>query len=314
MLDRLFKPQKRLMMLILLTAITASSNFAHAWTHTGHERVAEIAWARLTPEAQKMVYKILISGADTPGTPCDEKSFTQLANPKDVFIGSASWADCARNNTQLAEAKVMHADKTQLCPGVNIPTTCKSGRCATEALNSALEQFRNPNNPIRTRRIALKMIIHLMGDLHQPLHAAQAADPIHNGGTMRIITSPTADPITMHQFWDRMPAYSASGRTTEARIANIALPEEPVFQWHQGTVDKWVNETVSQTAEHVYYPPLKEAMCNPSLMKDPILVTPAYMKQATAFADFKVAQAGVRLARVINRVADEAGTASMPHK
>jgi hypothetical protein len=302
MINRLFKLKSMLMMLVLLTAITASSNSAQAWNRAGHERIAGIAWGRLTPEAQKMVHKLLISGVDSPGTPCDETSFINLPTPKNVFIGSASWLDCART-TPPEEAHVMHADRTQLCPGVNLPSACKSRHCASDALNSALEKFRDPQNSIRTRRIALKMIIHLMGDLHQPLHAAQAADPIHNGGTMKIITSPAAESITMHQFWDSLPSRMVSARASEYRISTPLLPEEDAPQWHFGTVDKWLSETVSQTVEHVNYPPLKVAMCNPSLMQKPILITPAYMKQAKAFADYKVAQAGVRLARIINRVA-----------
>lgn len=295
----LFKINKLLIITIFMIAINTFGS-VQAWTGSGHRHVSMIAWSRMTPEAQEMAYTLLKSGIDAPNTPCDESSFVNLPTPRDVFVGAASWLDCARS-TPPEEAHVMHADRTQLCPNTNVPTGCKDKHCASDALNQAIADLNNKNNSVKTRRIALKLIIHLMGDLHQPLHAAEAADPIHNGGTTTVLTDPQSNPIILHQYWDYNVIQNLSNH--KAHINSLIVTH--ASEWGKGSIDDWVRQTVEQVPNAVYREPLRSVMCDPSKMTRPVLLTPEYIAAASDFADLKIAQAGVRLALILNRAASQ---------
>ncbi len=279
---------KKLITLLTLIVVMSTLNIANAWTGSGHRRVAMLAWARLTPEAQQMATYLLNSGDDAPSLNCKT----------DPFDVAASWLDCVRDKGPV-QAAVMHADRTQLCKNITIPTACKSQHCATDALKQAVIDLNDKASSIQKRRIALKIIMHLVGDLHQPLHAAQAADPIHNGGTTTVLTEPNSQPIVFHQYWD----YNVIQNLRFHKANLNTLIKAHASEWEKGSIDDWVHETVEEAPDTVYKAPLKEVMCDPNKMKTPVLLTKEYMDAATAFADYKIAQAGVRLALILNKAA-----------
>jgi nuclease S1 len=125
---------------------------AHAWGPEGHSIVAEIAQRRLTPEAAAKVREILGENAS--------------------LASIASWAD---------DYRALHLDSADW-HFVDIPLAAddyKEGRdcaqtpqgdCVIHELARSLRDLTDPASSAAQRRDALKFIVHLVGDVNQPLH------------------------------------------------------------------------------------------------------------------------------------------------
>jgi hypothetical protein len=129
----------------------------------------------LTPEAQQEVGRLLaVQGA------------TSLA---DVSM----WADFAKAVPFLGQpSHVVHMplDGRPYDPARD----CRKGRCALAALDQYETMLRDPAADAASQSTALNMVVHLVGDLHQPLHTS--ADT----GQRRIIWR--GKTMSLHRFWD----------------------------------------------------------------------------------------------------------------
>jgi hypothetical protein len=158
---------------LLLAA--ASPQDAAAWTDAGHRVVAQIASEHLTPEARRQVESLL----QTQGA----------ASLPDISM----LADIAKAVPLLEQpSHVVHM------PLVDRPydpaKDCRKGRCALAALDSNVAILGDPQASMASRAAALAMVVHLVGDLHQPLHTS--ADT----GQRKVRWK--GERMTLHAFWD----------------------------------------------------------------------------------------------------------------
>lgn len=272
---------------LLITMGLAPS--AYAWNGVGHSKVASIAWSRLTPAVQKKLMTLLKSGDDVPGSGCTY----------DTIEKGATWLDCIRTKIDDPERKIspFHADRRQVCEKVDVPSSCKSKICATEKLKSAIETL-NKKEDTAERRIALKQVLHLMGDLHQPLHVFQAADPSSNGNNLKVKVGEKGKEVTTHQYWDN--EVTADIKNYQATFDKMI--KEFGSEMEKGDLDAWLEETVTEGTNMVYAPPLNEPMCDAEKIKAKTWVlTPEYIENSKHFAYYQIAKAGVRLALILNK-------------
>jgi hypothetical protein len=268
-------------------------NTAYAWSGVGHRLIASIAWSQMTPDAQKMAVQLLISGHDSPNTPCENAILDKSKNAENTFVGAASWLDCVRSfKNEFPQFSMYHADRYPLCSGLGI-SKCKTSHCATDSLKQAIEDINSPASTIEKQRIALKIIIHLMGDLHQPLHVV-ATGPIE----VKIQNSEGNQVIGLHAYWDSNVSQTVrSNKLLRELIANKST------EMAQGTLDDWMAETENQGREIAYGELLgTQAMCK-TISDIPVTLTPNYEEKATNLGTLKIAEAGVRLAVVLNQAA-----------
>ncbi len=142
----------RTILLASAAALTASSAFA--WGQKGHDVVAFIAENHLTPTTKAAVENLL-----------GGKSIVYWSN----------WLDNASHTDKYAYTKTWHyrninADQTY----DNAPRN-RTGDVIT-AINQQVYTLSNPAAPLHEQQLALKILVHCMGDLHQPMHMGHYSD------------------------------------------------------------------------------------------------------------------------------------------
>ena len=133
-------------------------------------------------------------------------------------------------------------------------------------------------------------MVHLVGDLHQPLHSGVSAD----GGNVKVVVDgmPARAGTTLHALWDNA-------------IGNLAVAAGPL-QWRPVADDapgadaptRWMRET-RDVARRAVYDTLPGFACGQPLPQ-PLRLDAAYVERATVVAREQMEIAGTRLARLLN--------------
>ncbi|MBX3566975.1 MAG: S1/P1 nuclease [Rhizobiaceae bacterium] len=157
----------------LLTLIEIGA--AQAWSGAGHEIVADIAAAQLKPEARKAVDALLAG-----------QHLSTMAQ-------ASGWADVVR--LVVPEGQPSHLVRLPLDGSpYDEKRDCDGQRCVVAAIGSYAAVLRDAQAPAAAKVAALNYVIHLVGDVHQPLHAS--ADP---GKRMVSVAGRT---MRLHDLWD----------------------------------------------------------------------------------------------------------------
>jgi hypothetical protein len=242
---------------------------AWAWGPEGHEVVAHIAGMNLTPKARAGVAALLGGEA--------EASMAIAAN----------WADeirDARPQTSSWHYVNLEIDGDHRY----VPARdCSGGNCAVGQILRD-EAILRSNAVPAAKTEALKFLIHFVGDIHQPLHAADNHD---RGGNDVRIALRRGRPMTLHHFWDddvvaaqgRDPVAIARGIDASlARVQKIALmaPAAPA---------DWALASAA-LARTVVYPQIHQGISNQVLAAD------------APIARAQLAKAGYALAGILNTI------------
>jgi hypothetical protein len=250
----------------LALAALLISTPAAAWGPSGHRAVAQVAAQRLTPAAQKAVAALL-----------RELSMSDVS----------TWADEVRNTTHK-ESNTWHFTNIPVTSeGFNRTRDCRQGNCVVGAIERLEVVLRNRMKPAVERQEALRFLIHFIGDIHQPLHAANAGD---NGGGQRTIV-PVGGAGNLHFAWDG-GIMQDQNRSIAALVgaANRWLKTQTESSLAMGSPTDWANESF-RIARDVVYPQVKGDNA----------IAGAERQDAIRIIEQRIARAGVRLAAVLNR-------------
>ena len=135
-------------------ALSALAINAYAWGPQGHQVIALLAEQQLTPKAKEQVQKLL------------------ALEPGETLASISTWADEHRNPTTAAWHYVNFPKNT--CT-YGVQRDCPDGDCVVEAINRQLAILAS-KAPDEKRLNALKYVVHLVADIHQPLHAGYGED------------------------------------------------------------------------------------------------------------------------------------------
>ena len=142
---------------LLLVALPAL-----AWAPLGHRLVGALAQRQLTPVAAAQV-KLLLQG-----------------EPEPTLAGVATWADDLRNSDPALFKKTSRWHYSDYPEGSDcqyVPARdCKDGNCVIAAIEAQRAILADRSQPLAARRQALKFVVHLVGDAHQPLHSSDHDD------------------------------------------------------------------------------------------------------------------------------------------
>jgi len=254
---------------------------ASAWNKNGHAAVARIAEANFTPAAQAQVQALLKDDLDSHGQLSERKS----------LIDVASWADEIRKTAPENAYRGWHTRGNSVCS--KKPGWCWPGGCVDQNLLHFTEVLKNIHTPLRERNEALKWVVHLVGDLHTPLHSGSNHD-----GTGKISVSIEGAKnhrnTSLHSAWDH-------------DLVNAALKDHPITATLTTTetlqpdaVRQWMLETRDVSRKHVY-DPLPGFACGVSIA-EPIVLDRAYQQQALPVIRLQIERAGLRLAQLLNEV------------
>jgi hypothetical protein len=238
---------------------------AFSWFDKGHRIVGLIAQVHLTAEARREIEKIL---------------------PESMTLADAAvWPD--HEGRSIRDFDPLHyVSIPETASGYDEARDCPERNCMVEALKWFSAVVADRNAPIMARRLAIHYVAHLVGDMHQPLHAGRAAD---RGGT-QISVAYRGQTTNLHFFWDKDLVDLEVGSEDEIAkrlIVNIAAKDR--LKWQAGDPTQWTNESLLLGRSHAYDTGVSGELSND------------YVEKARPIVRTRLAQAGFRLAWLLNR-------------
>lgn len=238
----------------------AGSSMALAWGPEGHRVIASLAEQQLTPAARKEVGRLL---ALEPGA---------------TLASVANWADEYRS-TETAAWHYVNFPRNACV--YDAPRDCPDGACVVEAIAQQTAVLQTDMSDVH-RLTALKYLVHLVGDVHQPLHAGYRGD--RGGNTYQLQAFMRGS--NLHAFWDSGLIYALHEEvaTLTTRLSR-QLPPVADTTW---TAAQAAQESCRIVGTPGFYPARQ--------------VGGDYIKRFTPVAEQRLLRAGSRLAGLLNRV------------
>jgi hypothetical protein len=307
---------RKLFVTFLLAASLLIPQVALAWNGAGHMTVARIAYANLTDSARTRVDTLLRQHPD----------FTRLSaglSPRNpdfnliIFMRAATWPDAIKSDPRFFEdggtptmlkAGFPSMERHREWHFIDTPFSTDGTPTAPPPTPNAITELPRLISEIGSdpatfspnlQAYDLAWLIHLTGDVHQPLHATSRFTSKHGapegdrGGNLFKITVPGSSINNLHSFWDDLLGTDISVPSVKSRAASIMRlfpPENPADMNPQD----WVDQSLDAAKITVY-----------SIGRDGVgdprpRVTTAYRNKSRPLANKRAALAGYRLAAVIN--------------
>jgi hypothetical protein len=316
-------------------SVAIPSGPAQAWGDDGHKIVAALAWDLMSAQTQNRIADLLKDDPDT----LVKIPAGQDHSPKAVFVALAVWADRFRDydrapdgqqNTFAANPQYMgtnkwhfadveygpngHPDQAKLdaacfnhpalqgsVAGYQKATAqANANACNIDKIKQFEAELASPNIAKAERVMALKFLIHLVGDMHQPLHDADNHD---GGGNCVTISGGAAGAsYKLHSYWDTpMVKKVEAGQDFMVAAATLktGLPAN-YATWRSGSLESWALAT-STIADNDAYALHATTLPSCSHQGSPIPLPPGYESQAIKDVRDQLSRAGVRLAGVLTQ-------------
>ncbi len=297
-------------LLLAVALLLTAGRPARAWNETGHMTVAFIAYQRMQPATRARVDALLKVHPDYPswvaGLPDDARlravtAFLKASVWSDMIKGDPRFIDRAPEAEPMAEVPgfpdpLRHRDWHYIdvffsTDGTPLPPGEDGG--ARTVVKAMLAELAASTASDARRSYDLPWLIHVIGDLHQPLHTSARVDAAHptgdaGGNGFRLADSTTRN---LHSLWD-----GALGRGHDrAMIVELGLgimAEFPASATPDLNVDDWIDEGVALARTSVYT--LGSGDPQPTVPRE-------YRDNANLIARNRVALAGYRLAASLDR-------------
>jgi hypothetical protein len=314
------KNNRLLLLFVALTLARSSEPPAFAWNDRGHMTVAYLAYKKLQPATRARVNSLLTRNPkysdwaasvdqQVPGAGADEKNMM-------IFMIASTWADGIKRdpaykqdgsqggnrpaddpvsgrNTGYADL-LMHKYwhfidtpfATDATPLPAIPTPNVQERIAL--FRTVLAS----SSPDELKSYDLTWLLHLVGDVHQPLHAAtRVSSAVPDGDAGGNLVKLDCARCELHFFWDDLlgtrsdlhSVIEGARKLPKAKAALAAMTDEK----------EWITESVGEAQGIVYAPPVGPG-------NGPFTLTAVYQKKARKLARERIALAGARLANLLN--------------
>lgn len=253
---------------ILSLCFLSGCLYAFPWGQKGHDVTAYIAENHLTPATLEAVTELL-----------DGKSIVYWAN----------WMDNASHTPEYEYTKTWHYKNIDDGMEYSEAPLHPDGDIV-RAIHQATETLHNPDASREDKQLALKFLVHLMGDIHQPMHMGHASDLGGNRWTVKYFGRDS----NLHSVWDSSVPESAHKWTyTEwNNQINRTTPqlEEEILE--EGNPEKWGEETF-EVCKSVY-----------TLTPQGTDISYDYVGQWTPTVETQLLKGGLRLADVLNSIFD----------
>ena len=255
--------------------------------------VGDIASRYLNPQASGQVFALLRYDRLADGELSRRRTLGEIA----------SWSDEIKDYDWGKKMRAWHFDNAPLCGAADYSRYCRGGRCASAQLARQIGILSNAKESLPRRNEALKWVVHLMGDIHQPLHAANRRD--NGGNTVQVSffgerDNPPYGTIRLHTIWDvHMVQRLVSEKGGESAIVSAPVSASQKAAWEKGSIADWMNESRG-LAESFVYPLLPVAASCSRKITGVVAIDEAYYSKAAPVIEAQIEKAGIRLARVLN--------------
>jgi len=274
---------------LVLIALAAP---ALAWGPQGHRTVGAIADRLLTPAAQASVAQLLAGDLDKFGNPSGRTTLEAVS----------VWADEIRGTA--ADEPRWHYDDAPVCGEAPRASYCPGGQCNSAQLERLIRVLADAHASLRERNEALKWVVHLVGDIHQPLHAADNGDRGGNDVQVALAGVHTRGRESLHRAWDgelvRLALDSRNTQQPPADIDQLALEARRLVQEAgQGTPAEWAHQSTA-LAKNVAYQ-YSGFVCGRA-PAGIVVLDRDYQQEAEAIVRERLLLAGGRLANLLNEI------------
>ena len=216
-----------LVAVILLCTVPSG---AYAWGEKGHRIVGHMARALLSPATQRAIRQLM--GSD------DLATFAlYLDRHKDQL------------DQQIPGSRDWHYDDVPICMTKPYTEYCPNGTCASTPASPTLSAARGAHETRNRKQFAVFVLAHLMGDIHQPLHAADNDD---RGGNQIKVSLPDGRKMNLHALWDTSLVERLFGGQNEMTVARRLVQKYAAraTEWQAGKIDlakiqAWISEVQS---------------------------------------------------------------------
>jgi nuclease S1 len=254
----------------LLLLVLMLPGTALGWGRIGHRVAAEMAEERLTPQARAAVSRIL--------------------GPRIELRDIATWAD---EQQEVRDSALWHFVNVPIRESSYNPRYCSPRGCVVSKIAEFSHVLANPSAGKPEKEMALKFLVHLVADLHQPLHVGDNGDKGGNLLQVRFF----GEGSNLHRVWD----YQIMERHTENEqvwmwdLTFVAKPKM-VARWSGGTPEDWATESLI-LAKAAYRFPGSGTLIRPGARLDS-----AYCGPALPVIQQQLAKAGIRIAWLLNSI------------
>jgi len=239
-----------------------------SWGYEGHYAVAAIAENHLTPNAKAAVKNLL---------------------GRKTMADVSSFADDLRSDPAYASTKDLHY--------LNIPLGNSYEQFSVLVKNSrneniytgiagCINELKDPNSSKSKKEFALELLIHFVGDAHQPMHVSRAEDKGGNATSVTFLGGGT----NLHSLWDSgLLDHQKINYKDLAAKYDAATPEQ-IKKWQSDNIMVWLWESYQITT--ILY---KEAEDNPNFDEK-------YYQDHLPILKNRIEKAGIRLAGILNDI------------
>ncbi|WP_297804807.1 S1/P1 nuclease [uncultured Polaribacter sp.] len=254
--------------LFLMFSFLFLSNLSEAnvefWGPTGHRTTGEIAEKHLTKKAKRKIDKLL--------------------NGQSLAFVS-TFADQIKSDKKFNEFYSWHYVNMDLNQKYADAEKNPKGDLVT-GINKCIQVLKDENSAKEDKVFYLKMLVHFVGDLHQPLHIGQKEDK--GGNTIQVQWFGKG--TNLHTVWDSKMIEEWNMSYIELAKNSSDLSKEQIESIKKGTIEDWVDE-VHQLTKEVY---------NSAQIGDNLKYRYSYDHMETLRSQLQIG--GIRLAKILNEI------------
>ena len=330
---------------ILAFALLVCASAVHAWDHPSHMTTAAIAFTeieRARPELAEALGLILMRHPDTSPFWVAAGDAKGKERARRMFIEAARWADDTK--WTIHDRPTWHTARWAIVakdapPEAKAAAAARKGRPAGQAIEALVLNYAmlaNSETSPTERAVALSWVLHILGDIHQPLHVSdQFSKEFPNGnaaGGLEYVADPLRDSaMPLHILWDsnnlRKTNLEEIDRNVREFMKKYPRSSFPELATYDGPDDfeKWARESYKVAVDFAYGYGI-ETVPDPDKEADPDKVVkklvnyilngvspveeapevPAeYWKKLQTVAHRRVTLAGYRIADVVIAAADQ---------
>jgi nuclease S1 len=272
--------------LLALLALCLLASPASAWWEYGHESVARVAWLGVKPSTRAAIRHLMAQSRllETPACPIR------------TIEDASYWPDCVKTlGERFSYAYPWHYQNVDICRPFDLEAPCRDGNCVSAQIERNRKLLADRTVPARERVMALAFLVHLVGDLHQPLHAGDKGD--RGGNDFKADYGVV--PSNLHATWDGLLADRAiSTPPPDAAGILTGLRPDERARMRLGTVLDWSKESWAAARDYGYAPLMADP-CGPLPTGRPRL-DEATIQRLIPILRRQVARGGIRLARLLD--------------
>jgi len=202
---------------------------SQAWGLLGHRIVGEVAENHINSKASKKIKKIL--GHETIAMCSTWMDFIK-SNPHYRYMNNWHFVNLPEGLTQEQTRLALEKDTTSN---------------AYNKIRFVTAELKKKDLPLQQQQLYLRILVHLVGDIHQPMHCGRAAD--RGGNDIRVKWF--NQPDNLHSIWDsNIIEYQQLSYTEYSNAVNGAGKAE-IQKWQRDDLSTWIYESY-QKSEDLY--------------------------------------------------------------